>query len=159
MHIKFLRDEDFVNYKKCSMFIGAPSCTWKCCLEEGLSCNICQNNPLAIQPTVDFPDATIVSRYINNDLSEAIVFGGLEPMDDFDELLALISLFREKTDDDIVIYTGYYSNEISEKILKLKNFSNIIIKFGRYKPNNKPHRDELLGVDLASDNQYAEKIS
>ena len=37
-------------------------------------------------------------------------------------------------------------------------FTNIIIKFGRYIPNQKPHYDEVLGVNLASDNQYAERI-
>ena len=35
MRIKFLVDEDFVNYKKPSMFIGFPSCTWKCEKECG----------------------------------------------------------------------------------------------------------------------------
>ena len=35
MRIKFLVDEDFVNYKKPSMFIGFPNCTWKCEKECG----------------------------------------------------------------------------------------------------------------------------
>ena len=41
----------------------------------------------------------------------------------------------------------------------LKKYSNIIIKFGRFIPNQKPHYDPVLGVELASDNQYGEKIS
>ena len=38
------------------------------------------------------------------------------------------------------------------------NFKNIIIKFGRYVPNQKEHYDEILGINLASSNQYAEVI-
>ena len=41
----------------------------------------------------------------------------------------------------------------------LKSYKNIIIKFGRFIPNDKPHRDTILGVNLASSNQYAKKIS
>ena len=41
----------------------------------------------------------------------------------------------------------------------LSYFDNIIIKFGRYIPNKQSHYDNILGVNLASDNQYAVKIS
>ena len=60
--------------------------------------------------------------------------------------------------DDIVIYTGYNKDEVKEYIYWLSDFSNIIIKFGRYIPNQEKHFDEILGVYLSSDNQYAEKI-
>ena len=36
---------------------------------------------------------------------------------------------------------------------------NIIIKFGRFVPMQQPHFDPILGVNLASDNQYAKQIS
>lgn len=104
-------------------------------------------------------DNKIVQSYLTNPLTEAIVFGGLEPMDQFDELFALIKLFRKYTNDDIVIYTGYYKEEISEKIQILQKIPRITIKFGRYTPNRESHFDELLGVILSSDNQYSEKIS
>jgi hypothetical protein len=32
------------------------------------------------------------------------------------------------------------------------------MKYGRYIPNNKGRFDKVLGVQLASDNQYAERI-
>ena len=41
----------------------------------------------------------------------------------------------------------------------LKKFKNIIVKFGRYVGGQQAHFDEVLGVYLASDNQFAEKIS
>ena len=44
-------------------------------------------------------------------------------------------------------------------INNLKQFPNIIIKFGRFIPNQQSHYDEVLGINLASDNQYAKKIS
>ena len=101
----------------------------------------------------------IVSKYINNDITKAILCAGLEPFDSWDDLYQLIKALREKTDDDIVIYTGYNWDEISHIVYILKQFKNIIIKYGRFIPNQEPHFDEVLGVNLASDNQYAEKIS
>jgi hypothetical protein len=94
---------------------------------------------------------------LNNPLTEAIIFSGLEPLDSFDDLNRFIKMFRLFSDDDIVIYTGYTEKEILTKyqgsaILRERN---IIIKCGRFRPNQKPHYDELLGVNLASDNQYA----
>jgi hypothetical protein len=68
-------------------------------------------------------------------------------------------LFRCYTNDDIVIYTGYNESEVSEQIERLRYFKNIIIKFGRYIPNQQAHYDDILGVNLASNNQYAIKIS
>lgn len=87
-----------------------------------------------------------------------MVLGGLEPLDS-DELLHLITLFREQSDDDIVIYTGYTEEEIQKQIKQLKGFENIIIKFGRFIPNQEKHYDEILGIELASPNQYARRIS
>ena len=85
--------------------------------------------------------------------------GGLEPFESWEEMYSFIRDFRKVCDDDIVIYTGFNEDEISDKIYKLIEFKNIIIKFGRYKPNQEKHYDNILGVKLASDNQYAKKIS
>lgn len=80
-------------------------------------------------------------------------------MDQFDELLEFIKDFREVCDDDIVIYTGFYKEELKEKLEVLKTYPNIIIKYGRFIPNQPKHFDEVLGVNLASDNQFAERLS
>ena len=77
----------------------------------------------------------------------------------FDELVELIRRFREETSDDIVIFTGYYENEIKDKIDVLKHFRNIVVKFGRYVPGQEPHLDPVLGVKLANKEQYATRIS
>ena len=61
--------------------------------------------------------------------------------------------------DDIVIYTGYKKYEIENQLAQLKQFPNIVVKFGRYIPQQPPVYDEVLGVELASLNQYAERIS
>jgi hypothetical protein len=87
------------------------------------------------------------------------VLGGLEPFDSWDDLFKLIRAIRSQTDDDIVIYTGYNKNEIINKTALLLPFENIIIKYGRFIPNQEPHYDDVLGVYLQSDNQYAERIS
>lgn len=77
-----------------------------------------------------------------------------------------------KAKDPVIIYTGYTREELDKMIYDSKDcdeapnnleewcgFGNIIIKFGRYIPGHKPHFDPVLGVYLASDNQYAERIS
>lgn len=157
MILKGIIYEDFVNYKKISMYISFPYCSFKCDKEFG--CQICQNGSLANTENINISLDRIVDRYINNPISEAVVMAGLEPMDSFEELMELISTFRDKTEDDIVIYTGYYKDEILDKIDELSNFKNIIIKFGRFIPYQESHYDEVLGVYLASDNQYAERVS
>ena len=157
MIIKRLIDEDFVNYKKPSMFIGFPSCSWKC--EKECGKKVCQNGTLATSPDITIGVKSIVNRYINNSITSSIICGGLEPLDTWDDLYQLIVYMRVSTQDDIVIYTGYYKEEIEEYINELKAFNNIIIKFGRYIPNQEIHYDKVLGVYLASNNQYAEKIS
>jgi organic radical activating enzyme len=156
MIIKGLVDEDFVNYKLPSMFVIFPFCTFKCEKECGKSC--CQNSEIAKLPLIKIDVKEIVDRYIRNPISKAIVFGGLEPFDSFEEMLDLIKEFRKFMNDDIVIYTGYNKHEITSQLNLLYPFGNIIIKYGRYIPDRESSESLLLGVKLASDNQYAERL-
>lgn len=159
MRIKGIQDENFQDYKKTSMFICTSFCDGKCYKELGLDSSICQNESIQSQPTMNIPDEDIVNRYMNNPITSAIVIGGLEPFNQWRELRGLILQFRMRTLDDIVIYTGFREDEIEPFVDKLKKFSNIIIKYGRYIPNDTPRYDEILGITLASKNQYAVKIS
>ena len=150
-----LVDEDFTNYKKACMYIGFPNCSFKC------GCELCQNYALNSQERIEISYESLVKRYMENNLTDAIVIAGLEPFDDYEDLLYLIREFRRSgCNDDIVIYTGYTKDEIDPRRDEIRVIGkrNIIIKFGRYIPNNEPHFDELLGVYLASDNQHAERI-
>lgn len=157
MIVKDIIIEDFINYKKPCMTIGFPCCSFKCEKECGIKC--CQNNTLVKSPDVDIDIKRVVELYINNPITQAVCCQGLEPFDSWNDLLDLITLLREQTQDDIVIYTGYYENEIQSYIDELKTgYKNIIIKFGRYVPNQKPHYDEVLGVMLASNNQKGVRI-
>lgn len=156
--IKGIIDEDFINYKKPSMVIEFPYCSFKCDKECGMQ--VCQNSALATSCNITVDLGNIVQRYIKNDITQAIIFQGLEPFDSIQDMLYLIRVFRQYTQDDIVIYTGYYKQEIEDMVLFLsQTYDNIIIKFGRYIPNKNKRYDYVLGVELASDNQYAERIS
>ena len=157
MIVKDIIEEDITNYKKLSMFIAFPTCSFKCDKECGSQ--VCQNSKLANSPNIEISYDNIVKKYLSNNITEAIIFGGLEPFDSLKDLYLLVNTFRLYTKDDIVIYTGYYSDEITEQINQLKQYPNIIIKFGRFIPNQEHHMDETLGVKLASPNQYAVKIS
>lgn len=157
MRIKGLTDEDFVNYKFPSMFIVTSQCSFKCDAECGKA--VCQNLPLAAAPIIEISATDLVQRYLKNDITKAVVIGGLEPFDSSRELLEFIAEFRRYSNDDIVIYTGYYEDEIQSYINRLANdYNNIIIKFGRFIPDQQPHYDEVLGVFLASNNQKGVKI-
>ena len=157
MRVKNIIDEDFTNYKKPSMFIGTSSCDFKCDRECGKS--VCQNSELAKAPTIEISNEDLIERYLNNPITEAIVFGGLESFDTFEELYNFIKIFREKNNDDIVIYTGYYPDEIEDKIKELYSFKNIYIKFGRFIPNSQKIYDNILGIELSSNNQFTLPIN
>ena len=85
MLIKGLIDESFVDYKKPSMYIAFPFCNWKCEREAG--CAICQNSQLAHEPIIEISEIEIISRYVKNPITKAIVMSGLEPFNSIDELL------------------------------------------------------------------------
>lgn len=173
MIIKDINECDFINYgKHPSMFIATPKCTFKC--DRLNKCDCCQNSKLALERDIDMPIDEIIKRYLNNSLTSAIVFGGLEPMDTDEELLIFVYTLREvyRCNDDIVIYTGYTKEELEVgyrdgegysaghvKIWeKLKTYPNIIVKYGRFILNDKPRYDDILCVELASQNQYAEVL-
>lgn len=171
MKIKGLVEEDFVNYKLPSMYIIFPNCSFKCDKENGNQ--YCQNWSLSKEPCIDIPKEEILNKYIKNPITEAIVLGGLEPFDSEYDLLPFIDCARRqfKILDPIIIYTGYTEEELTSgnfgtiqqtgiqqnywKILL--SYGNIIIKFGRFKPNQEKHYDSLLGIYLASNNQYAKE--
>jgi hypothetical protein len=155
MLLKTFHDEDFNNYRLPSMILGFPYCTFKC--DECL----CQNSTLAKYENVDYGVDELIKRYLNNHLTRAIVFGGLEPLDSFKDVKEFIHKLRWKyrCNDPVIIYTGYEKEEISEEIRLLSYYPNVILKVGRYEPNQKRHYDDILGVYLASDNQYAFKVS
>lgn len=159
MWLKGITDEDFVNYKVPSMFIATSTCDFKCDRDCGRQ--ICQNAALAHQDNIHTGDDYLINRYLKNPISKAIVFGGLEPFDQWEELFNFIQKLRMQygCKDPVVIYTGYTEQEIDGHLHFLMSMPNIIVKFGRFVPDQQPHMDPVLGVNLASDNQYARQIS
>ena len=170
MKIKGITDECFTDYKEPCMYIAFPNCSFKCDKENGNQ--YCQNSSLVNEPTIEVEKEDLLRRYIDNPITKAIVLGGLEPFDSELDLLAFIDCARRqfRIKDPIVIYTGYTENEIESGNFgkanrevqlsiweTIKNSGNIIVKFGRYRPNQEKHFDDVLGVYLASDNQYAKE--
>lgn len=153
--VKNIKDEDFLQYKEPSMFVGFPRCDFKC----GLT--LCQNSELVRAPDIEITAEEICDRYGRNPITKAIVLGGLDPLNTPEQCLELCNTFRKLFSDTIVIYTGYTEEEIeNDNKLKLIHSNlialhNIIIKYGRYIPNQSSHYDAILGIKLASDNQYA----
>ena len=159
MKIKGLTDEDFVNYKKPSMFIATSVCSFKCETECGKRC--CQNGPLALAPSIETETESIIKRYLANDITSAVVFGGLEPLDKISDIVGFLRLFRESygCTDDVVVYTGYTKEEAGSVMDDIgRKYGPLVVKYGRFVPDQEPHFDPVLGVSLASPNQFAERI-
>lgn len=157
IELKGIIFEDFVNYKKPSMTLMFPIC-------KGFKCGVdlCQNSELAATPSQTVSVNSLMESYVNNPITEAIIFQGLEPLDSLIACYTVAAaLNRFNINDDIIIYTGYDKSEVSKQTINdLIEFipGDFIIKWGRYIPNQSPHYDSVLGVMLASDNQYGEYI-
>lgn len=153
--IKGIAEEDFTNYKKPSMVILFPKCSWKC--DSDCGAQVCQNRALTELPDIQVDVDELVQRYLNNSVTEAVVLSGLEPLDSKDDVLKFIYTLRVKhaCKDDIVIYTGYEPSEQTGFIKQLMGFAdgNIIVKFGRYKPGGEKVFDDNLGVWLSNPEQ------
>ena len=158
MIIRTIVDEDFVQYKEPCMYIATAFCNGKCCKEAGIPLSVCLNDAWRGTATIAMVDEGIIERYLSNSITTTICFAGLEPFEQFDQVYNFIEKLRKdyNCDDTVLIYTGYNKEEIAEQIEKLKDFDNIIIKFGRFVPDNPGKFDDVLGVP---DNQYAERIS
>ena len=126
---------------------------------------MCQNAQLAAAPNIEVKDEEIIENFYKNPISEVVCIGGLEPFDTFEELFLFLIEYKNYgvknrlAAQDVVIYTGYYPEEIQDKLKSLKELGlPIIIKFGRFIPNSKPIYDAVLGVELASENQFAVRL-
>ena len=152
--------EDFVNYKKPCMTLMFPKCSFKCDKENGVQ--LCQNWRLAAAPSQTVQVESLIKRYMKNPITEAIVLQGLEPLDSLIDVYTVAACLNTcGCRDDFIIYTGYNKSEIpSQAIQNLAHLipGHFIIKWGRYIPNQEPHLDPILGIKLASDNQYGELI-
>lgn len=146
------------DYKEMGLLLAFPTCSFKCENEGYCKVGTCQNSHLTKEETYEYKNNNIINFYKNNPLLKCLVMGGLEPMDSFEEVIQLISDFRKITDDTVVIYTGYTELELKDKIDILRQFKNIIIKVGRFVAGEKSHYDAIIGVELASNNQYAIQI-
>lgn len=170
MFIKGVIFEDFVNYKKPVMYIAFPCCSFKCDKENGAQ--YCQNWKVARQPNIEISATDLVERYLSNPITKGVVLSGLEPFDTPQQVLDFVRAFRTLSNDPIIIFTGYKEEELENGYFfrptnhelnraywnKIKSYG-VIVKFGRFRPNQEPHYDEVLGVYLASDNQYAKEFN
>lgn len=159
MKLKGIIDYDCTNYKEPVLTLEFPYCDFKCDKLNG--CQVCQNSSLIKEPIIEISLKTIWKLYKQNPLTKGFCLQGLEPLDSIDDVLNFIKYIRGNNfcNDPIIIYTGYNKEEVTKFIYQITDFDNIIIKWGRFIKGQNLHYDRILGVNLASDNQYAEKIT
>ena len=63
---------------------------------------------------MEIDDDALIDRYLKNPITKSIVFGGLEPFEQFSELVSFVYKLRQKTNDTVVIYSGFLKSEIME---------------------------------------------
>ena len=169
MKVLEIKPNDFANFHDpwghSSLFVGMGWCDWKCCKEAGVDVSICQNYELQNSGfSKNIPARDLLSRYLGE--STSVVLGGLEPLNDMEGVLELASEFAELAEGwprDVraafVVYTGYTREECHGKIDAVARSlgwrPTLIVKYGRFVPNGNGRFDPVLGVTLASDNQYA----
>lgn len=150
--------EVFQDYKKSALLLCCVSCDWKCCREAGISNEVCQNHRIASQREVTIPFDSVLNK-VSRSFTDAIIFGGLEPLLQIEEVCGLIEYLREhNVKKDILIYTGYYLEEIDKSVIERLKKHHVIFKCGRYIPNRPQKFDKILGITLASDNQYGVQL-
>ena len=155
----------FNDYKKTGLYLALTKCNFKCVKEakaKGLKLIECQNHSLANQKSfLNLSTQEIYDFYIStNPFIECVIMSGLDPIDSWNEgTIEFIDEFRKISDMEIVIFTGYYPNEIEDKLNILKTYKNITIKFGRYSPEVDSRFDDIGEVNLISGNQYFQVIS
>lgn len=160
MKVLKIVDERLSDYRMPMLMLVATSCDWKCSKDAHFPATLCQNHQWKDVEAFDVTPQNVYAAFVKNPITCGLLFGGLEPFLQFDEMLDVIRYFRQQTiAAPIVIYTGYREDEVADKIAILSNFQNLIVKFGRFIPRQVPHMDPVLGVKLASDNQYAKIIS
>ena len=155
MKLKGIIDYDIINYKEPCLTLLFNNCDFKCDKLNG--CQVCQNSHLAAEPDIEISLDTIWNIYCLNPLTKGFCCQGLEPLDSIDELLGFIYYIRKirYCEDAIINYTGYNKEEITKFNYQITQYKNIIIKWGRFIMGAEPHYDNILGVNLASNNQYA----
>jgi hypothetical protein len=150
------------DYKLNALYIPiGVTCDFKCVKEakaKGLEFMECHNHEFINKEKYEMSTDEVLTKIQGNPFIECIILSGLEPMDCFKSVSDFISEFREKSDMEIVIFTGYYANEVTDKLKTLKRYDNITFKFGRYDPSAKPRYDEVGKVTLISGNQYFSKL-
>lgn len=153
MEIKGVIWEDFNNYRLPSLFIGTSSCPHNC---EG-----CQNEALKLVKGVKVTNAFLIDAYVNNPITKAIVLGGLDPLMTFEDTYSFVKDVRKRgINDTIIIYTGFKEEVVDHWVEKLVALGgHLVVKYGKYIKGHEPHMDSVLGVRLASDNQYAKEYN
>ena len=153
-----MEENNLNHYYKNGLLVATVGCDWKCLKEQGLDISICQNSHTSKMQTKFISTKELVDKFNENLLSECIIFAGLEPILQFDEVYGFIKEFRKTNYNDVVIFTGYYPEEIKEELEKLKSFENIYIKLGRYIQNSSKIYDPIGKIWLSGSNQYFIKL-
>lgn len=60
-------------------------------------------------------------------LVDGVTISGGEPFDQFEALLAIVVQLREKTKVDILVYTGYGIEDITDQLQQIKHYIDVLI--------------------------------
>lgn len=118
------------------------------------NCPGCFNQYLRNEPTLTAPAFVIMQAVKSNPFHQGIILGGLEWTEQPQEMIELI-VSAKRYELEVMLYTHYTKEEFLTMFPVLRQ-SGIYVKFGEFKIGEESH--DSMGVTLASNNQYIEKL-
>jgi pyruvate-formate lyase-activating enzyme len=135
-------------------FVGALICAVSC----SIGCKDCFNESVKQEPNRCSYIPNILDEIQANPFNEGVILAGLEWSSQPKELIALVKE-ATKRHLPIIIYTGYTSDQFIRRVPRIKEFPNVLIKYGSFNQNLRSFEHKEYGVNLASTNQHIQKIS
>lgn len=167
VHLVDVKTDNITDYKETSMLLVFPYCSGKC----GPKCH--NYRMIGTTKINEYNILDIINLYLKLETHNSVVCAGLEPFDSMLDLTNLVKCFSSCNKNcDIVIYTGYNEDEIEDNVKSLvetfdanvnKDYKkSLIVKFGRFifddSGKEVKNYSDILGINLASPNQYAKVL-
>jgi len=135
-------------------FVGALVCALDC----NIGCKGCFNQSLKEAPIFYKKADEIMDEIMSNPFNEGVILAGLEWSLQPTELLALVKSATVRN-MPVIVYTGHDINTFLRRVPLIKQFTEVLVKYGAYDESKLSLTHEAYGIKLASTNQHIDSIA
>ncbi|MCH4890037.1 radical SAM protein [Acidaminobacter sp. JC074] len=135
-------------------FVGALVCALDC----NIGCKGCFNQSLKEAPIFYKKADEVLDEIMSNPFNEGVILAGLEWSLQPSELMAMIKSCASKN-IPVIVYTGHKIETFLRRVPKIKNYPEVLIKYGAYDESKLSLTHEAYGVRLASTNQNIQSVA